>query len=69
MSSLRVFEARGNQAITYNPGVWHHPLIALDRVTDFVCLVWENDTAEDTDLFYLENSAHSGVSARDKSRL
>ena len=62
MPTLRVFLARENQAITYNPGVWHHPMIALDRVTDFVCLVWEDGTAKDCDVVVLDKSEHKIIS-------
>jgi ureidoglycolate lyase len=30
------FVATGSQAINYQPGVWHCPLVALDRPADFV---------------------------------
>jgi ureidoglycolate lyase len=47
LTTLRAFIARGDQGITYSPGVWHHPLIALDQVTDFACVVFENGAPED----------------------
>jgi ureidoglycolate lyase len=47
LSTARAFIASGTQGITYRPGVWHHPMIALDSSIDFVCLVWEENTAED----------------------
>lgn len=47
LSTLRAFEALGTQGITYHPGVWHHPMIALDAPTDFTCLVWEDGTEDD----------------------
>lgn len=47
LSTLAAFVASGTQAITYRPGVWHHPMIALDAETDFFCLVWEDGTARD----------------------
>lgn len=47
LSTLRAFVARGHQGITYHPGIWHHPMIALDAPTDFTCLVWEDGTAGD----------------------
>jgi len=31
-----VFRATGSQGICYAPNVWHHPLIALDQVSDFL---------------------------------
>jgi len=33
---LRAFLARGFQGVSYARGVWHHPLIALHRVSDFL---------------------------------
>ena len=35
-SGLRAFLARGFQGVSYARGVWHHPLIALHRVSDFI---------------------------------
>ncbi|NMF91186.1 ureidoglycolate lyase [Aromatoleum petrolei] len=35
---LRVFIARGDQGVNYARGVWHHPLLALDGVSDFVVI-------------------------------
>lgn len=34
--NLRVFLARGDQGINYARGVWHHPLLALDGISDFL---------------------------------
>ncbi|KON80787.1 ureidoglycolate lyase [Azoarcus sp. PA01] len=36
--SLRVFRARGDQGVNYARGVWHHPLLALDAVSDFIVI-------------------------------
>lgn len=47
VGTLSAFVARGKQAITYAPGVWHHPIIALDNEIDFACLVWEDGGADD----------------------
>ncbi|MBI2393304.1 MAG: ureidoglycolate lyase [Deltaproteobacteria bacterium] len=47
LSTMRAFVASGTQAITYRPGVWHHPMIALDAETDFVSLVFEDGTELD----------------------
>ncbi|NMG46297.1 ureidoglycolate lyase [Aromatoleum toluvorans] len=35
---LRVFLARGDQGVNYGRGVWHHPLLALDGVSDFLVI-------------------------------
>ena len=37
-TSMRAFVSRGWQGVNYAKGVWHHPLIALDRVTDFIVI-------------------------------
>jgi ureidoglycolate lyase len=47
IATLKAFEARGPQGISYRPGVWHHPMIALDAPTDFACFVHEDGTADD----------------------
>lgn len=36
--AIRCFLARGNQGVNYAPGTWHHPLLALDAVSDFLVL-------------------------------
>ncbi len=35
---LRVFLARADQGVNYAPGVWHHPLLALEAVCDFLVI-------------------------------
>jgi ureidoglycolate lyase len=47
LATLQVFEATGRQGISYAPGTWHSPLVALDSETDFACVVFEDGTAED----------------------
>lgn len=34
--NLQAFLARGDQGVNYGPGVWHHPLLALDEVCNFL---------------------------------
>lgn len=36
VEDLAVFLARGDQGVNYAAGVWHHPLLALDGVSDFL---------------------------------
>ena len=36
--AIVAFRVRGNQGINYRRGVWHHSLIALDRITDFLVI-------------------------------
>ena len=35
-SDLRAFIAGARQGVNYHRGVWHHPLIALEAVSDFI---------------------------------
>ncbi len=35
---LRAFLAVAGQGVNYAPGVWHHPVIALGRETDFLVI-------------------------------
>jgi len=35
---LHAFHARGDQGVNYAPGVWHHPLIAVGQVSDFLVI-------------------------------
>ena len=35
-SDVRVFLARGDQGVNYAAGVWHHPLLALGEISDFL---------------------------------
>jgi ureidoglycolate lyase len=37
-ADLRVFRAGPGQGINYAPGVWHHPLLALEAVSDFLVI-------------------------------
>ena len=35
-SALRCFRATGTQGVNYNAGTWHHPLLILEDVQDFL---------------------------------
>ena len=35
---LRLFLCQGDQGVNYAPGVWHHPILALESVCDFIVL-------------------------------
>lgn len=47
LSTLRAFLVRGDQGVSYGPGIWHHTLMTLDVQTDFAAFVWENGTPGD----------------------
>ncbi|KAF8608780.1 allantoicase [Ceratobasidium sp. AG-I] len=38
LSTLRAFVASTAQGISYNAGIWHHPMISLERTIDFCCV-------------------------------
>ncbi|MGG4773493.1 ureidoglycolate lyase [Paenalcaligenes sp. Me52] len=38
VKDLRLFLAQGNQGVNYATGVWHHPLLGLDEVVDFLVI-------------------------------
>ncbi|KAA0891125.1 ureidoglycolate lyase [Pusillimonas sp. ANT_WB101] len=37
-NDLRLFLCRGDQGVNYAKGVWHHPLLALEDVADFLVI-------------------------------
>jgi ureidoglycolate lyase len=47
LRTVRAFLAGPTQGVSYRPGTWHHPMIALDAPIDFACFVWEDGTAAD----------------------
>lgn len=50
LATLAVFSATTEQAIQYQPGVWHHPMIALGgAATDFACIVNESSSQPQLD--------------------
>lgn len=52
VEDLRVFLARGDQGVNYAPGVWHHPLLALGEVSDFLVIdrCGPGDNCDETEL-------------------
>lgn len=47
LSTLAAFVVNNTSAITYAPGIWHHPMIALDHETDFINFIWQDGTPAD----------------------
>ncbi len=69
LATLAAFVVAGPRAITYAPGVWHHPMVALDVETDFVNLLFQDGTARDCDeRLYDRVVAQVGIPARDLDR-
>ena len=61
LATARAFVAGPTQGVSYRPGVWHHPMIALDAPTDFTCLVWEDGTDDDCTVHHLPEGATLAV--------
>ncbi len=59
LSTARAFVATATQGVSYRPGVWHHPMIALDAPIDFTCLVWEDGSEGDCAVVPLSQGALS----------
>ncbi len=64
LRSLRAFLATGRQGISYHPGVWHHPLLALDHETDFACVVSEDGGEGDCEVRPIAEAEQRVVSLR-----
>jgi ureidoglycolate lyase len=47
VAGARAFVCGPGQGISYDLGVWHHPIIALDADADFAMLAWEDGSALD----------------------
>lgn len=50
---LRAFHARGDQGINYHAGTWHHPVLALGDVSDFL-VVDRGGDGNNCDEFFFE---------------
>lgn len=53
-AKLRAFIARGDQGVTYGPGVWHHGMTVLDGPADFAVFMWRDGGAGDEQFFDVE---------------
>ncbi len=53
LSTLQAFVFEGAVGLSYRPGIWHHPMVALGQATDFACLVYEDSSASDCEVLDL----------------
>lgn len=49
----RAFVGGAGQAVIYNPGTWHHGIVALDEKTTFASWMWRSGGPEDTEFMDL----------------
>jgi ureidoglycolate lyase len=47
MEQARAFVGVAGQGVVYAPGVWHLPMVALDRDATFAMLMWETGGPQD----------------------
>lgn len=55
-SQLRAFLCQANQGVNYARGVWHHPLLALGQISDFL-VIDRSGPGDNCDVVTLEESA------------
>ena len=72
VSRMRAFVSEGWQGVNYARGVWHHPLLALHEVSDFVVVDrgGEGENCEERDLpgeYELTQAALDAVKATKKA--
>ncbi|MZR31323.1 ureidoglycolate lyase [Sneathiella litorea] len=49
---LRAFKANGKQGVNYHAGVWHHPVLALNEVSDFLVIDRGGEGANCDELYF-----------------
>lgn len=54
--SIRAFITDGTQGVNYHKGVWHHPVIALDKETDFLVIDRSGTEANCNEHYFPEES-------------
>ncbi len=50
LRTLAGFRFAGTQGMIYRPGVWHHPIFALDKPSLFLVQSWQNGTERDCEI-------------------
>lgn len=50
LAGLSAFLCAPGQGVSYSPGTWHHPMIALETVAEFSMLAWEDGSAGDCEV-------------------
>lgn len=49
---LQTFISRGQQGVNYHRGVWHHPLLSLEKVSDFLVIDRGGDEKNCDEFFF-----------------
>lgn len=53
-SRIRAFRTSPGQGVNYAPGIWHHPLLALDNASDFA-VIGRGAADTDCDIIRFDN--------------
>jgi ureidoglycolate lyase len=61
-AQIHAFVTNGRQGVNYRRGVWHHPLLVLDREADFVVIDRGAD-GENCDIVHFDEQEHEAVLA------
>lgn len=56
LADLRAFRCEGHQGVNYARGTWHHPLMALDEVSDFL-IIDRAGPGDNCDIVQLDGAA------------
>jgi len=56
VADIRCFRAEAGQGVNYAKGVWHHPLIAIERTCDFL-VIDRRDSPKDNNLDEIDISS------------
>ena len=59
---IRAFVTNGRQGVNYHRGVWHHPLLVLEREADFV-VIDRGANDENCDIVHFDEAEHEAVLA------
>ncbi|TPW21458.1 MAG: ureidoglycolate hydrolase [Elusimicrobia bacterium] len=57
LSTLAAFVMEGALGVSYHPGTWHHPMVALGKASDLACLVYEDGSKADCEVVALKAPA------------
>lgn len=56
LDSIRAFVVTGGQGISYHPGIWHYPMTVIGEPMDLACIVYEDETKDDCEIWKTNQS-------------
>jgi len=61
VGTLRAFRSDGRQGVNYGRGTWHHPLLALERISEFLIVDREGDGNNCDEISVVERKIRIGT--------